>query len=304
MRFIGAQDADQPWFFSLNCYDPHHPFDPPEEYLERYRPILDRIPLPDYVPGELESKSPFQQRDHEGAYDTRGDFRYDDMTDDDHRWLTAAYWAMVDQIDDNVGRIVSFLKRIGQYDDTIIIFTSDHGEALGDHGMYLKGPYLYENAVHIPFIVRWAGHTTPGTVRGALCEMVDVAPTLCEAAGIEAPASFQGRSILKLITDSAAPDRHRLSVYSEYYNSNINHRNPKAFLTMVCDGRWKLVKVHSPDGQSIPGSELYDLDNDPGEHDNLYGKEAFREQQLRMLELLADRMAQTLDPLPERKAFW
>ena len=304
MRFIGEQDPDQPWFFSLNCYDPHHPFDPPAEYLERYRPILDQIPLPDYVPGELDAKSPFQRHDHSGAYDTPGDFAYDAMSATDHRWLTAAYWAMVDQIDHNVGRIIAYLKEIGQYDDTIIIFTSDHGESLGDHGIYLKGPYCYENAVHIPFIIHWTGHTLSGVTRRALVEMVDLAPSLCEAAGIAAPASFQGRSFLPLVTDADAPDHHRDSVYSEYYNSNINHRDPLAFLTMVCDGRWKLVRVHSTDGKAIPGSELYDLEADPGEHDNLYGKPEYADEQIRMLELLADKMAQTNDPLPERRAFW
>ena len=304
MRFIGEQAPDQPWFFSLNCYDPHHPFDPPPEYLERYRPFLDRIPLPDYAEGELAHKSVFQQRDHRGAYDTPGHLAYDDMTETDHRWITAAYWAMVDQIDENVGRITAYLKEIGQYENTIVIFTSDHGESLGDHGIYLKGPYCYENAVHIPFIIRWAGHTLSGVTRNALAEMIDVAPTLCEAAGIDAPPSFQGRSFLPLLTDAGAPDRHRESVYSEYYNSNINHRDPLAFLTMVCDGRWKLTRVHSPDARDIPGSELYDLETDPGEHVNLYGRPEYAAEQMRMLELLADRMAGTADPLPVRRASW
>ena len=211
---------------------------------------------------------------------------------------------MVDQIDAGVGRIVDYLKSIGQYENTIVIFTSDHGESLGDHGIYLKGPYCYENAVHIPFVIHWPGHTLRGVRREALVEMVDLAPTLCVAAGIGIPVSFQGRSFLGLLTDGAAPDHHRNSVYSEYYNSNINHRDPLAFLTMVCDGRWKLVKVHGTDTLDIPGSELYDLEADPGEHVNLYGKPEAAAEQMRMLEVLADRMAQTADPLPVRRAFW
>ena len=304
MRFIDMQDKDQPWLFSINCYDPHHPFDPPAEYLDRYRPILDQIPLPEYVPGELDNKPDFQQYDHNGAYDTPGNFVYDEMTDTDHRWLTAAYWAMIDQIDFNVGRIVQHLKDIGQYENTIIIYTSDHGESLGDHGIYLKGPYCYENAVHVPFIIHWPGHILNGTTRDALVEMVDIAPTLCEAAGIGRPASFQGRSFYQLITDPDAEDKHRESVYSEYYNSNINHRHPLAFLTTVNDGRWKLTKVHSLEGAKQITSELYDLKNDPFEHNNLYGNPEYLPEQARMLALLADRMAQTLDPLPVRKAFW
>ena len=304
MRFIDMQDADQPWFFSLNCYDPHHPFDPPAEYLERYLPIIDEIPLPDYIEGELASKSVFQRYDHEGAYNMAGHYTYDDMTDKDRRYITAAYWAMIDQIDDNVGRIVEHLKRIGQYENTVIIFTSDHGESLGDHGIYLKGPYCYESAVHIPLIIHFAGKTLSGITRRALVELVDLAPTLCEMADIPLYEGFQGRSFLPLLTDSGASDNHRQSVYAEFYNSNINHRNPKAYVTMVFDGRWKLVKTHSPEGEEDYGSELYDLENDPGEHINLYNHPDYIQEKARMLSLLTDRMAQTLDPLPRRRAFW
>ncbi len=304
MRFIDMQNENQPWLFSLNCYDPHHPFDPPYEYLERYLPILDEIPLPDYISGELDEKSVFQRIDHSGAYDMPGQLAYDEMTESDHRYLTAAYWAMVDQIDFNVGRVVQHLKDIGQYENTLIIFISDHGESLGDHGIYLKGPYCYESGVHIPFIMHWAGHTLSGMTRDALIEMVDVAPTLCDAVGIVPPKSFQGRSFFDLLTDNTAPDSHRDSVYCEYYNSNINHRNPLAFVTMVCDGRWKIVKTHAAEGVSDHGSELYDLENDPGEHKNLYSDPEYTEIKVRMLELLSDRMAQTCDPTPMRRAFW
>lgn len=304
MRFIDGQPQDQPWLFSINCYDPHHPFDPPAEFFDRYRAMLDDIPLPDYVPGELEQKPIFQMRDHEGAYNTPGNYPYDEMSDRDHRYITAAYWAMVDQIDFHVGRIVEHLKRIGQYENTIIIYTSDHGESLGDHGIYLKGPYCYETAVHVPFVIHWAGHTLHGVTRDALVEMIDIAPTLCEAAGIEAPPSFQGRSFLPLVTDPAAEDRFRESVYAEFYNANINHRHPKAYVTMVFDGRWKLVKAHAQEGAPSLGGELYDLSADPHEHRNLYDQPEYVAEQARLLALLADRMAQTADPLPVRRAFW
>jgi len=304
IRFMDAQQEDQPWFFSLNCFDPHHPFNPPKEYLDRYLPILDQIPLPDYIEGELESKSVFQRYDHEGAYDTKGNFAYDDMTDSDHRYITAAYWAMIDHIDDQVGRIVAHLKAIGQYENTVILFTSDHGESLGDHGIYLKGPYCYQCGVHVPLILHYPGHIAGNITRDALIELIDLAPTLCDLAGIAQPNSFQGRSFAPLLMDPAAPDVHRKSVYTEYYNSNINHRNPLAFVTMVFDGRWKLVKTHAPEGEPDYGSELYDLAADPGEHRNLYNDPAYLYEQMRMLSLLTDRMAQTLDPLPKRRAFW
>lgn len=304
MRFIGQQKGDQPWFFSLNCFDPHHPFDPPAEYLARYLPILDQLPAPDYRPGELASKPVFQQKDHLGAYDTPGDFAYDDMTVRDRQYLTAAYYAMCDQIDDNVGRIVRHLKETGRYDNTIILYTADHGESLGDHGIYLKGPYCYENAVHVPCVLHWGNHFARGAQRHALAEMLDLAPTLCEAAGVPMYGGFQGRSFLRLLTNADAPDEHRQSVYAEYYNANINHRDPLAFLTMVLDGRWKLVKAHAREGAPELGGELYDLASDPGEHENLYADARFAAQRARLLALMCDRMAQSADPLPARRAYW
>ena len=269
MKFISMQDDDQPWMFSLNCFDPHHAFDPPYEYLERYLPILDKLPLPDYIPGELESKSVFQRKDHVGAYDSPGHLAYDAMTDLDHRYITAAYYAMIDQIDDNVGRIVDFLKEKGQYENTIIVYMSDHGESLGDHGIYLKGPYFYESAVHVPLIISQKGRLLENVRRSALVELTDIAPTLCDLSGIPLYAGFQGKSFSELLLNEDRKDEFRNSVYSEFYNANIKHRNPLAFVTMVRNRRWKLVRPSSLDGSDY-GSELYDLENDPGEHNNLY----------------------------------
>lgn len=303
MRFIDMQEKERPWFFSLNCYDPHHPFDPPYEYLKRYLEVLDTLPLPDYKEGELLEKSLFQRKDHNGAYDMKGNYPYSEMTDTDRRYITAAYYAMIDQIDDNVGRIVSYLKEKGIYDDTVIIYTSDHGESLGDHGIYLKGPYCYESGVRVPFIIKPAAYGDGGIRRSAMAELIDVAPTVCETVGIPLYEGFQGRSFAALL-EKGAEDRHRSSVYCEFYNSNVNHTDPKAFVTMVFDGRWKIVKAHSQEGDTDYGCELYDLEKDPGEHINLYYKSEYAEQRMRMLSLLCDRMAGTLDPLPVRRAFW
>lgn len=303
MEFMeSARSYGQPWLFSVNLFDPHHPFNPPEDYLERYLDMLDDIPLPDYMPGELKDKPVFQTKDHGGAYDTPGNYPYDSMTGKDHRMLRAAYWAMIDLIDVQVGRLLSYLKHSGQLDDTLILFHSDHGENLGDHGMYLKGPYFYENNVRVPLII--AG---PGVRKGesqALVELTDLAPTLCDAAGIPVPAGMQGRSLWPQLTGRAPMESHRESVYCEYYNSNINHRDPFAFLTMVFDGRYKLVRVHDRDGGQAVLGEFYDLKTDPAETRNRFEDPSCCEELLRMYGLLCDRMAGTMDPLPERRACW
>ncbi|MEJ7640096.1 MAG: sulfatase-like hydrolase/transferase [Singulisphaera sp.] len=195
---------DRPWLFSVNCFDPHHPFDPPEEYLRRYLDRLDDIPLPNYAPGELEEKPVFQQVDHAGAYGGQfGFYPFREMSPGDHRLIRAAYWAMCDLIDVQVGRLLDMLERSGQREETLILFMSDHGEMLGDHGFYLKGPFFYEPAVRVPLMVSWPGVVREARRTPALVELVDLAPTLLEAAGLPPHPGMQGRSLWPLLTGRA-----------------------------------------------------------------------------------------------------
>lgn len=298
--FIRAHSGyDNPWFFSLNFYDPHHDFDPPEDLLEKYIERLGEEDLPDYAEGELEDKPCVQKRDHNGAYDTPGFFAYDDMTNEDHLQIKAAYYAMIEMVDREVGRVIETLKESGQYENTVIVFMSDHGEMLGDHGIYLKGPYFYSPLVKVPLIISYPGHVQKGVRREALTELVDVAPTLLELAGLERGSGMQGKSLVRLLTDGETQDVHRNAVYSEYYNSMGNHQDIKAYLTMAADSRYKLIVCHST-GQG----ELYDLEKDPKERENLYDNPDFVEVKVRMLETMTNLMAFTADPLPAREAIY
>lgn len=296
--FIETNAAFQrPWLFSLNFFDPHHPFDPPEEYLRRYLDKLDDIPLPNYVEGELTNKPLFQLNDHISAYGGNAGYPFDKMTARDHRLLRAAYWAMCDLIDDQIGRLLNALQHSGQLERTMVIFMSDHGEMLGDHGIYLKGPYFYEPAIHIPLIISWPGRITGGRRIESLVELVDLAPTLLEAAHLSVPPAMQGRSLWPILSNSHQQDTHRNDVYCEYYNAMPWHSNPKAYGTMVRTKRYKLALMH---GQS--SGELYDLEIDPSETCNLWNDPRSSSIKSQLLQLLCDRMAWTIDPLPERKA--
>lgn len=286
----------QPWLFSVNMFDPHHPFDPPPEYLARYLDRLDDIPLPNYAPGELDGKPEFQRTDHAGAYAGDAPFPYPAMGDRDHRMLRAAYWAMCDLIDDQVGRMLAALERTGQRENTIVVFQTDHGEMLGDHGIYLKGPYFYEPAVRVPLIVSWPGTLEPGRRSRALVEYADLAPTLLDAAGLPRQPGMQGRSLWPLLTGAADLHRHRDDVYCEYYNAMPWH-GPAAQATMVRTGSHKLVAVHGQDT-----GELYDLRDDPPERHNRWYDPELAEVKTDLLRRLCDRMAWTVDPLPAREA--
>lgn len=307
IEFIdNVKDFGQPWFFSFNCFDPHHGFDPPPEYLERYMPVLDEIPLPNYVEGELDDKSPLQRRDHVGAYGIKGSYAYDKMTARDHRLIRAAYWAMCDFIDVQVGRILDYLEKSGQLENTIILFHSDHGENLGDHGMYLKGPYFYENCVHVPLIVSWKDKFLSGVTSDAFVELTDLAPTLLEACGLPQEKGMQGRSLYDLLTGKAPLDVFRDNVYSEFCKF-VEDAVPAEFCTMIREGNYKLTKIHYvPDklNEHPCAGELYDLAADPTETHNLYNDPSKAEIKLHLLELMCDRIAMTCDPIPLKKAPW
>src|SRR5699024_10088251 len=132
----------------------------------------------------------------------------EDMTEMEHRLIRASYWAMIDLIDDQVGRMLEALEKTGQLKNTIVIFMSDHGEMLGDHGIYLKGPYFYEQAVNVPLIISLPGTVQENKRSKALVELVDLAPTLLEACGIDKYEAMQGKSLWSLVVGSSDLDFH------------------------------------------------------------------------------------------------
>ena len=284
------QNTDKQWLFSFNCYDPHHPFDPPEEYFRRYDP--DQMPLPKYRPGELDNKPDYQQLDHLWAHNEPGYFHVAGMTDDDRRQVTAAYYAMIELIDAQVGRMLKALEETGQLENTIVVFMSDHGEMLGDHGIYLKGPHCYDEAIRVPLIISWPGRFETGLRADALVELVDLAPTLLEAAGMVVPPQMQGRSLLPILTGRADPSRHRDVIYSEYYNA---WTHPHSYATVLRSRREKIVVYHG-----IEQGELYDLAEDPDEFNNLWDDPGRSGMKTRLLKQAFDASVFTLDPTPPR----
>jgi arylsulfatase len=297
MKERAAADGKQPWFFSVNLYAPHHPFDPAPEYLERYLDRLDAIPLPDYAPGELDGKPEAQRIDHRGAYGIPNYYPFHEMNDNDHRLVRAAYWAMCEQIDDQVGRMMETLERSGQREHTLIVFMSDHGEMLGDHGIYLKGPYFYEPAVHVPLII--AGSGVAARRISGLVELVDVAPTLLEAAGLPKHQGMQGRSLWPLLdgaTTGGEEPPQREDVYCEI---SASRGGQQWCATMVRGKRYKIVVHHG-----FELGELYDLTADPNETCNRWRDPAYASIRSELLQRACDRIAATADPLPPRIAPW
>lgn len=290
MDFVRG-NAGRPWFFSFNCFDPHHAFDPPAEYLTKYNP--DNMPLPKRREQELETKPTFQQLDAEWAHNSPGEFHSAAMTDDDRRQVTAAYYAMCELIDDQVGRIMQCLEDTGQRDNTIVIFMSDHGEMLGDHGLYFKGPHFYDEAIRVPLVISWPKKFRSGLKVEGLTELVDLVPTLLETAGLEIPERVQGTSLLPHLTGQADPKHHKDQVYCEYYNS---WTHSDAYGTMLRTQTEKIVVYHGT-GQG----ELYDLQTDPDEFTNLWDVPSHASLKLRLMQRCFDASVLNMDPLPVRR---
>jgi arylsulfatase len=280
-------DWDQPWLMSVNIFDPHPPFDPPEEFRRRYDP--DRVPGPRYRESDLGAQRRLADVDFQSSPRDPESFQA--------REKIAAYYAMIALIDDNVGRMLEALERTGQRENTLVIFTSDHGEMLGDHGLLAKGCRFYEGLVHIPLIFSWPGVLPQGERRQALVELTDIAPTLLELGGLMPPERMAGRSLWPLLTGAA--DHHRNEVRCEYYDA-LSMVNPdrgdwnRTRATMIRTDRHKLVIYHGLDV-----GELFDLSEDPDEYNNLWDSDSHQPIKWELMKRAFDATVAAVDTGPE-----
>jgi len=307
------EERDGPWMLSVNPFDPHPPFDPPPEYHEKYDPNDLSPPL--FRDSDIARQEQFSTVRNQktrsvnpvlteeermecapGPGDERGSKppeRFDGLG------VKAAYYAMIENIDHQFGRIVDHLTETGQIESTIVIFTSDHGELLGDHGLMYKGCKFFEGLIHIPLIVSWPGTYQQDISTKALVETIDIAPTLLEAGGIEIPYYMQGQSLHALLSGTKPLNHHKDVVVTDFNDSlgssDIDHYTQA---TMTFDGRFKLAVYHSHSGLG----ELYDLKNDPGEFDNLWDNENYKTLKTELITRHLDTLMRTVPPGIERIA--
>ena len=233
----GAVRSDQPFLCWAAFSEPHPPFYPPKEVYESYD--QSRIELPQQAP-------PDASPPHDRVLHMRREWAH--LTEVEVRQILAGYYGMVELVDGYCGMVLEALDRLGIRSDTIVVWTTDHGDQMWEHEMFLKF-CMYEASVHVPFVIDVPG-AAPG-VRDDLVEHIDLFPTLCELAGAECPDSVQGRTLAPLLSSAPAPEGWRDAVFSQIGN-----------MQMIRTRDWKL---NAYDGQ--PG-ELYDLKNDPQEFDN------------------------------------
>lgn len=258
IEFIQDRMNDSaPWLLNLNVYDPHPPFIPPKAYADRFNPA--DMPGPHFRTSDLEQQAKLGELDFQDEIRTPQEH-------DAHR-VQALYYAMIAQIDDQLARILQTLDATGQRENTVILFTSDHGEALGDHGLMYKGCRFYEGLVRVPLIFSWPGHFQQNVKSEALVELLDMSSTLLEATGVNTPEQIQGRSLMPILRGEAPANELRSFVRSEYFDALDPHftGGSGTFGTMFRTRQHKLCMYHD---KQI--GELYDLIADPWEFENLW----------------------------------
>jgi arylsulfatase A-like enzyme len=277
IKHISA-NRDRPWFAHVSFLSPHPPFIVPEPYHDMYD--ADDMPMPRrQATPELESEQhpwvDYFIHHQSGSGYTVGVSSVNNLSlsDRDTRQIKATYYAMIAEVDAQVGRLIDHLKSENMYDDTLIVFTSDHGEHMGDHWMYAKYSY-YQQTFHIPMIVRdptAAADAGRGTIVDKFTENVDVMPTILDSLNIDIPAQCDGHSVLPFCHGST-PDNWRNA-----YHSAFDMRGPvddnlvvplglapeECVVQILCDERYKYVHF-----ASLPPL-LFDLKNDPDEFNNL-----------------------------------
>ena len=263
--------ADRPFFMWVSFPNPHNPFEPPEPYASMYRP--DDMPLPETFPGDLAGKPP-----HQLGYKRqgRGVYNYENLTAEKLRKVIAYYYASITLVDDQVGKILDVLDRRNLRGDTLVVFTSDHGEFLGHHGLLLKStddyPMLYDKGLHVPLICSHPGGVKKREINVPV-ELVDLFPTITEALGLPVPPEVQGASFLQSLISHAAPST------KEYIFAETGA------VKMIRGATHKLV--YYP-GQ--PYGELYNIVEDPLEKKNLYDDRSRASTRAELTRALLDRL--------------
>lgn len=260
-----AVNEDKPFFIWSSFHDPHPPYLVPEPWASMYNP--DDMEPGRMIPGEHD-RNPMHFRKAQEAdrsyweEATRGEGAvhggHSHLHDEQElKKNIATYYGMTSLMDKHIGRILDELDRLGLAEDTIVVFSTDHGHFLGQHGLVAKAIHHYEDLIRIPYIVRWPGKAAPGTVSDSFQNLVDLAPSFLNAAGLEIPGAMTGVSQLE--NWQGGPEARPFSIVENH------HGNRKFHLRTYLNKRYKITVYRNGDE-----GELFDLQDDPGELRNLW----------------------------------
>jgi arylsulfatase A-like enzyme len=269
--------GDAPFFLQWDTNEPHLPNVLPEPFYSMYPPES-IAPWPSF-PDPLTGK-PYIQGQQRRTWQIEG------WTWREWAPVVSRYMGTVSLLDAQVGRLLGALDRLGLTQNTVVIYSTDHGDMCGGHGMVDKHMVMYDDILHVPLIVRWPGHATPGTTCDAfVSHAIDLATTFCALAGAQAPETFCGASLLPLL--SGEGDNKRQDILSMYHGNQFGLYSERA----LRDRRYKYV------WNAAAEDELYDLALDPGELRNLATDPAYRHELDRLRHRLVAWMESIRDPL-------
>ncbi len=277
IRYLEERPKDRPFFVACGFNGPHPPFKIPEPYYSMYDPA-DVPEPPNFRPTDDEPEAN-RRSFYRTLWQDHGD------TWDAWRESVAVYWGFCSLIDDQVGRLLACLETQDVLDKTLVIFCSDHGEMLGQHGLWHK-MHAYEEALRVPLLMRapWLG---PGGIRhDGLASLLDVPSTICGALGLETPASYEGVDLSPVLR--GAPLRCRKYLFSEH--KPLGDFHGATDWRVVTDGRFKFT------WNCDDKDELYDLTTDPCELHNLAGTPGGKPIEAGLREALQAWMRRTDDP--------
>ncbi len=286
-----AKQKSQPFMAVVSYPDPHHPFTPPGKYFDMYSPA-DYVMPATYHDKHVNGAPHYQRAISEGLSGLRRGVNMFAPTEVELREMAAKEYGMISMIDDSIGAIVNQLAISGLSDNTIIVFTSDHGDMFGDHGVMLKGAMHYEGCTRVPLLMSGPG-IMPGDCE-SLISSLDIGPTLLQQAGVQPFHGMQGIDATALLDNPAASIRDEIFIEEDQLNDILHVGVPLRMRTLITpEARFTLY-------QDYDGSELFDLKNDPQEMENLSGKTVLRTE---MMERLARAMMDTDDVSPKPTAF-
>ncbi len=283
-------DDDAPFFLQMSFPDPHHPFTPPGRYWDMYDPSDIALPS-SFGKGDLPPIRAMQEALATGS-DPRDNQNPFAVTEDEARAIIALTYGMITMIDDAIGRVLARLESLGLANDTVVIFTSDHGDYMGDHGLMLKLLLHYQGTIRVPFI--WHDPKSPGgsLLENGLASSIDISATILARAGIQAFNGLQGRDLFSTEPPEA------IIVEEDSQRVMTGFDRPQRVRTVVTD-QYRMSLRH---GETW--GELYDLGSDPDEIHNLFDDPSGASIRHELTDVMLRRMIDLQDraPLPAYRA--
>lgn len=260
---------NKPFFLWASYFDPHPPYLIPEPWASMYDP--EQLTVPDITPGEhqqnprhfqltQEEKPDFGKAANESGYGSHGYGSHLESPEQRAKNM-AIYYGMISCMDAHIGRLLDHLDASGQSENTLVIFTTDHGHFFGQHGLNAKGPFHYEDLIKVPMIAAWPGHIPEGTRTSSIQSLVDIPVTCLKAAGVQSDPWMSGLDQTSVWSGSSEPPPRTCTLVEHHHQPTLVH------VRTYVDSRYKITTyLHSDEG------ELFDLEQDPGELHNLWNR--------------------------------